>query len=189
MRASISQECKKVSPSRKPSNAPYPDKGQSRSNLHIHYSVHSLPVISSSGPTRRVAPAALALRILSMIRSALPSKSRAHWLRELAIGQLIGGIKVDGISDCVPCCKGDEVAHCESSRYQQYSYSNNKALSVLFTAILNPSRGIPAPRVKIIQVDTLKNSLDCITRQTLTCYYPDSCKFHPSTLSCFFSAS
>jgi hypothetical protein len=37
-----------------------------------------LPVISSSGPTRRVAPAALAWRILSMMRAALPSKSRAH---------------------------------------------------------------------------------------------------------------
>lgn len=42
-----------------------------------------VPVISSSGPTRKVAPAALALRMLSMIRSVLPSKSRAHWLREL----------------------------------------------------------------------------------------------------------
>jgi hypothetical protein len=39
-------------------------------------------VTSSSGPTRRVAPLSFATRILSIILSKFPEKSRAHWFKE-----------------------------------------------------------------------------------------------------------
>lgn len=40
--------------------------------------------ISSSGPTRYLACISLALTMLRLILSRLPSKSKAHWLREQA---------------------------------------------------------------------------------------------------------
>ena len=43
--------------------------------------VLTYPLISSSGPTRSFAPLLLATRMDSTMRSLLPVKSRAHWLR------------------------------------------------------------------------------------------------------------
>ena len=60
----------------------YHEKKQTNYKPFILLNKNKTNLTSSSGPTRSLAPFALAILILSRIRLRFPSKSSAHWFKE-----------------------------------------------------------------------------------------------------------